>query len=864
VRRRAVGLTVIVLALSCAGPVLIRQFAPMAAAAAPVDIRGTWSGIYHANIGDFPNTDVWTTEDFTTGAVSGVANNDTYTLTGTITATNNLHFTAAQDGTSYVATSDAVISEDGTSMTGSGTDTNGNTGTFTFTRQAAAPSPTSVTLPSASPSGTPVANPPGVVPPNPAPGCTFGGFGGGPPPAATSVDGSIVGQIGSQPADKLVFPHALAVDAAAGRDRVYIASGTSAGELDVVDGLSRDPADLHVVARVAVGRFPAGIAVAPDSGRVYVAVDADCRIAVVDGRAATPVLLTSIDLPANPEGVAWDTADQRLFVALPEAGEIAVIGADLRVDTVIKVSGVPQTLLFDDAHDWLYVAGPDDLTGQGAGSISVIGGKDLQAVGAGLVLPAPSGLVLDPAIDTLFAVQDQASQVTTITVGSDASLKLASSVLADPTAGAQGGGVTGVLLTASDRLLVPLAGSARASLFDIGPTGTLTFQRSISGIRGGGDGVNDPTTGRTYVSESAAGEVAVLTLDTAAAAQSLSFVLPGPLDISLAPADVARSIGITTFIMLLLGAPTPIFNSTLATNRALIERYVRRKRPRALRRASGQASLLGRIARQLVAWSHTWTGLILYLCLAALLYAFLDATFPFQNAARTFGTTLFGIAVGTAVSQVPGELYVRRHYKARGKVRVALWTLLLAAACVLITRLTGVQPGYVYGIIGGFTFGIALTADDRGRMAFRGMSILLAVGLAAWFARIPFEPSVGIVGGDTGAVINQVLAEIFIGAIQGTAIGLIPLKFLAGETLFSWSRLKWAALWGVAILFFAHVVLYPVSSFTPNPSPTGVYTILLTVVIYGAIAVGFWWFFRRRALRHERFKARAAARAGSA
>ena len=265
------------------------------------------------------------------------------------------------------------------------------------------------------------------------------------------------------------------------------------------------------------------------------------------------------------------------------------------------------------------------------------------------------------------------------------------------------------------------------------------------------------------------------------------------------------------------------------------------------------------IARQVVAWSHTWTGLVLYLLLAALLYAFLDNSFPFQNAARTFGTTLFGIAVGTAVSQVPGELYVRRHYKTRGKVRVALWTLVLAAACVLITRVTGVQPGYVYGIIGGFTFGIALSADDRGRMAFRGMSILLLVGLAAWLAGIPFEPSVGLVSGDTGAVVNQVLADIFIGAVQGTAIGLIPLKFLTGETLFTWSRWKWAVLWGTAILFFAHVVLYPVSSFTPNPSPTGLWTILVTVVVYGAIALGFWWFFRRRAIRHERYRAKAAA-----
>ena len=176
------------LGLGLLGPVLLPHLAAPAAADAPVDIRGTWSGIYHANIGDFPNTDVWTTEDFATGVVSGVANDNTYTLTGTVTG-NKLHSVAAQDGGSYTATSDAVISADGTKMTGSGTDTNGNTGTFTFIRQTPVPSASPVAAPSvpasSAPSSGPVTNPPGVVPPDPAPGCTFGGFGSGPPPATT-------------------------------------------------------------------------------------------------------------------------------------------------------------------------------------------------------------------------------------------------------------------------------------------------------------------------------------------------------------------------------------------------------------------------------------------------------------------------------------------------------------------------------------------------------------------------------------------------------------------------------------------------------------------------------------------------------
>src|SRR5450432_625209 len=126
-RRVVVSFVATSLALALFGPVLVRPIAAPVSADSPVDIRGTWSGIYHANIGDFPNTDVFTTEDFATGAVSGVANDNTYTLAGTVTG-NKVHWTAAQDGGSYVATSDAVVSADGTALTGQGTDTNGNTG----------------------------------------------------------------------------------------------------------------------------------------------------------------------------------------------------------------------------------------------------------------------------------------------------------------------------------------------------------------------------------------------------------------------------------------------------------------------------------------------------------------------------------------------------------------------------------------------------------------------------------------------------------------------------------------------------------------------------------------------------------------
>jgi hypothetical protein len=56
----------------------------------------------------------------------------------------------------------------------------------------------------------------------------------------------------------------------------------------------------------------------------------------------------------------------------------------------------------------------------------------------------------------------------------------------------------------------------------------------------------------------------------------------------------------------------------------------------------------------------------------------------------------------------------------------------------------------------------------------------------------------------------------------------------------------------MSLLLFAHVILYPVSSYEPNPSPTGLWTIALTVFVYSTLAIGFWWFFRQREVRRRR------------
>ena len=832
-------------------------------AAGPVDVRGSWDGYSVVGTAQYHDTVDFKSEDFSTGAIAGTAIAGTYTAAGSVSGSAT-KFDLATAG--YTAHFTGTVSPDGKKISGTFTDTNGQHGTFSFNRTTPVPSPsaTKSVAPSPSPSPSPSQSPSPSPSPSPsaspATSCTFGGFSSSPAPIAARADPAIVDRVGGS-VDTMPSPGGIVVDSTDPRGRMFV-TNQSAGTLSVIDGRPRDPSAITVETRIAVGRFPSDVALDPGTGHVFVSLAADCRVAEVDGRAQTPVVVRTVDVPGNPSLVVFDPKSGRLFVAIQGADEVLVLGADLALETTIALPSPASALALDAARDVVYVgATPTGAAGGSAGgSVSVIdaSASTPAIVGESLAAAGPTAIVPDPASGAVLVVEDGARSISTISVGPGDVLKRTSSAPIDPDptgAGGpagRGGASTAILLPGRHAILVPLRDRAAALIYDIAADGTLHMAVDLEGVRGGSSVALDPVTGRAFVSEVGANEVAVLAVDVASGpAPSITDAVPGPFDVSLAPGDVARSLGITLLIMLLIGAPTPLFNSTLAANRTLIERWARRRRPKWMR---GRSRLAGVGARG-KAVSTTWPGLIAYLGLATLLYSFLEPTFPFRNGAETFGTTLFGIGVGTAVSQIPGELYVRRHYGQGGKVKVALWTLGLAAVCVLITRVTAVEPGYVYGIIGGFTFATLLSADDKGRMVFRGVTILLGVGFVAWFVRVPFQPG-GTITGDTAVVIDRLLARMFITAVEGCAIGLIPLRYLEGEELFSWNRARWAILWGLSLLLFAHVLLYPVSSFEPNPSPTGLWTAALAVSIYSALAIGFWWFFRRRepGRRHRRHR----------
>jgi DNA-binding beta-propeller fold protein YncE len=565
--------------------------------------------------------------------------------------------------------------------------------------------------------------------------------------------------------------------------------------------------------------------------------------------------------------VTIDPVTRRAFVSLFEAHQVAVLEP---VDeppfyeqvATLESGPFPRWLAVDPDTGRLLVSNdgqPETAIGDlENGSVAMFDARADVPRPLAEPVPAsvPSGITFDPLSGNAFVLENGSDELMTLDFPAGGGAPTVSRIPVDPYVdeGQNVNPIDLVFLPATRELIAtqanrssPIGGhldvlrvddSGRPSL-----SGTIASAMHTSGI------ALDPVTGRVFVSAVQEGRLTALDEDEPSAPPPppapIAVSMPSPLQVSFAPEDVARTVGISLLVLLLVGAPTPIFNETLEANLGEIQGGLRRLVPG----GRGSTSRWQGMGARLERFSASRLGLAVYIVLAAVIYSFLTPGFPGSDAAVVLGVAVLAIAAATAADTLPGQRYVIGHYADRGRIRVAIWTLGLAAICVLISRLGDLQPGYMYGIIGTFTFVALLSVADEGRMEARGAVALLILALVVWVLRIPFQPAPGVPASGTDLTINLGLVGVFVVAVEGLVFGLVPLNFLPGQKIWAWSRWRWLLLWGAGLALFIHVLVYPVTVAQPEPSASSLTTTLISVAIYGAIAVGFWLFFRWRNAR---------------
>lgn len=360
------------------------------------------------------------------------------------------------------------------------------------------------------------------------------------------------------------------------------------------------------------------------------------------------------------------------------------------------------------------------------------------------------------------------------------------------------------------------------------PTGTATGAPTAApnaGPPGAGDPAAPPSERRLAA---APGPV-----DPPPGRSTFAHALPAADEVSTEPEALLVNALLTALLMLLITFPSELFNNTLEKHYDEVRGWFGRRgeRPDPAARPRGQRAAM-------------FAG---YTAAAAVLYALLDRDAGLDGrTARLWLGLLAGIVVVTLTFAAASLLYHRRR-GSRGVVNVLPGTLLVAVACVAVSRLTRFEPGYMYGVVAGFAFATSLPKRDEGRAALLSAGWVLAAALAAWLVWLPVDARAE--QGDAGLAIgllDTTLAAIAVGGVQGLVIGLLPLRSLQGHAIAAWDRRAWAGAYALVLFVFLHLLLHPSSGFGDDTNAAPFFTWLGLFVGFGALSVAFWEYFERR------------------
>lgn len=607
-----------------------------------------------------------------------------------------------------------------------------------------------------------------------------------------------VGNIGEDgPATEAALNNAEDVTTGPNGD-IYIADINSGRLLRIRDGI------LTVAYR---GDFAAG-----ENDIAGVAVASDDTVYFPTGQAI---------LSLSPDGTTTEVA---VLGGFGQAiGQKLAIGPD---DTLYVAGGrVPQIDRVEDDGTTTLIAGSDELaTGPGEGDegpavdarFSSI--SDLAVDSRGVIYVADDGfgdvraIAQDGTISTVFGagtVPAQTAPDGTLAVDVD---NLNAEI--------------GIAVDDSDRLFVVPRLAGKVLMIEDGAITTV-----VGGGVNPGPGsapLDTSLSGAFRISITGDGEILLIVEDGRFLWGSPGGVLtglidsvPSPSGISLDPIVVAASLALTAGMLFLIPFPAEIFNNTLVEHHDQIRGWFRRDREPS------------------TVWERPW-ALVVGLVAMALLYGFLDPDFGLNAASgQIFAGLLIGVVVTTAGFAVPTMIVRRRRTGKTGHLRLLPVALLVGVGCVLLSRLIGFVPGYLYGIALGLILGAEVGEDAESSEVAVTSSILLVIALGSWFG-LGWARS----GDTTMPLIEAALAMVTVSAFEAVVFGVLPIHGMPGRVLFHKKRLVWSIIWGFSVLAFFHVLVNPQSGYLVDTALVPVAATYALLAFFTIVSLALWAWFR--------------------
>lgn len=103
-------------------------------------------------------------------------------------------------------------------------------------------------------------------------------------------------------------------------------------------------------------------------------------------------------------------------------------------------------------------------------------------------------------------------------------------------------------------------------------------------------------------------------------------------------------------------------------------------------------------------------------------------------------------------------------------------------------------------------------------------------------------------------VLDAALATLWIAGIQAVIWGLIPISFMYGKKVLTWSKAGWLAIYGTGMLLFVHTLLRPGLGLFGNAADASLFSVTLLFLSFGAFSLLFWAYFRFRRPRRPKLE----------
>jgi hypothetical protein len=299
------------------------------------------------------------------------------------------------------------------------------------------------------------------------------------------------------------------------------------------------------------------------------------------------------------------------------------------------------------------------------------------------------------------------------------------------------------------------------------------------------------------------------------------------------PLAIAGAAGAGIALLLFVALPAELLNVTFEEN---------------YERMFGRLSFLKRRREPLLARITAWfarfkllggIGLTLF---AALVFGFADPNFGFDVASlRTVlasGIALF--IVGYVASALTG-LILRGRWAMVTTIELKPLGIVLTILGVVLSRLLDFSPGFLFGLIIGLGVIGASSLAERVRLTLVNSGLIFAFSIAAWLG----YSAIAGAGGTTGfwdTLGNDTMVAVTSEGLTALVVGLLPLRFLEGESLFQRSKLLWAGAYLLAAIAFVLILIPAADNWGETTGP--VWFWIGALVVFGIAAFAVYMYFR--------------------